>query len=90
MAIALNKVQDFATIPGQSQPQLVTEHHYLRLKGEGADYPLYIQHGQVLAEAGEALDVDEIPEWFWTELEKCSPEALAAVGWQAPEPPKRR
>ena len=81
MAANLTQVYEFAVVPGSPMRQLVREHHYLRLKGETAESPLYVQAGQIHSENGPALSPDEIPSWVWTELEKCSPEALAAVGW---------
>jgi hypothetical protein len=86
MALALGKVHVFATIEGIPQPQIVEEHHYIRLRGDGAEYPLYIQGGRVFAENGPEVAADELPEWFDVELAKCSPQALAAVGWGTGEP----
>lgn len=94
MPLDLRHVHKFATVVGQSQPQLVDEHHYVRLKGEGADYPLYIQNGQVWAELGPAIPEDEWPDWLHAEIRKCSPMALAVAGWTGPmnyqEPTKAR
>jgi hypothetical protein len=87
MPLNLNHVHQFAAVLGQSQPQIVAEHHYVRLKGEGAEFPLYIQGGQVYAESGEALEADDLPDWFWAELRKCKPESLAVAGWHAPIEP---
>jgi hypothetical protein len=84
MPLNMRRVHEFATVAGQAQPQVVAEHHYIRLKGEGAEYPLYVQAGLVYAETGEALEADDLPDWFWAEIRKCSPASLAAVGWHAP------
>jgi hypothetical protein len=56
----------------------------LRLSGEGE--ALYIQHGQVVCETGEALTEDEWPEWFLPALMLCTREALQAVQWGGPYP----
>jgi hypothetical protein len=78
------QVQEFAMTPSSPLRQLVREHHYLRVTGEGES--LYIQHGQVVSETGPALDEDEWPEWFLPAVLLCSREALEAVEWPGPYP----
>ena len=78
------RAHEFAISPGLARPQLVATHFYMRVQGEGAEAPLFIQEGRVYAGAGEAYEVDDLPDWFWTEVQKCSAAALLAVGWQGP------
>jgi hypothetical protein len=66
------------------KPVLIAEHHYIRLfnKALGAEFPMFVQHGQVLGEAGEAWALEDVPMWFWRELanpKSCSLQALASV-----------
>lgn len=81
MPFSLNQVHVFAAVEGQAQPKLVAEHHYIRLKGSGAEYPLYIQEGQVYGEGGDLFAPEDLPKWFWREVKKCSLESLVQVGW---------
>lgn len=93
MPLNLNKVTEFAAVQGTAQIQLVAEHHFIRLKGAEAESALYIQGGRVYGEGGPEIDAGELPEWFDVELSKCSPQALAAVGWGPigePGNPRRR
>jgi hypothetical protein len=81
MAFDLAKVQEVAIRPGSSQPEVVRENHYIRLNGEGSDAPLFIQGGQVWGAGGDHVPMDELPPWFFEEVAKCTPQALAVVGW---------
>jgi hypothetical protein len=84
-------VHEFAQIRGNPQPMVVKETHYMRLKGEGAEFPLYLQNGQVWSENEGPIPLQDWPAWLMAEIERCSSAALAAVGWARPqgvEPPK--
>jgi hypothetical protein len=84
-------VHEFAQIRGNPQPMVVKETHYMRLKGEGAEFPLYLQNGQVWSENEGPIPLQDWPEWLLPEIERCSSAALAAVGWARPQgvaPPK--
>lgn len=70
-------------IPGTlEQSRVVRTHHYVRIAAEG-NPPLYIQNGTVFAEGGGL--VDEIPDWFWPEVNKLTPAALHIVGYEVPQ-----
>jgi hypothetical protein len=84
-------VHEFAQIRGNPQPMVVKETHYMRLKGEGAEFPLYLQNGQVWSDNEGPIPLQDWPDWLMAEIERCSSAALAAVGWARPqgvEPPK--
>jgi hypothetical protein len=84
----LNRVTEYAPVPGSSELKLVAERHYIRLRGSADDPPLYIQQGCVFGEGGDPIAVADLPAWFWEELAKCAPASLLAAGWQQPlEPP---
>src|SRR5262245_57129298 len=83
MPFTLAKVMEFSTRPGTLEPQVTGTHHYVRLRGgDGHEAPLYIQDGRVYGEGGDEVAASELPEWFEVEVAKCSPAALAAVGWK--------
>jgi hypothetical protein len=87
VAVNLKRVHVFGQVRlrnGQEELRLVESHPYLRLLGDSAPYPLYIQDGEVWDEQGER--VPEPPEWFWGELALVTPEALAEAGWTRPVP----
>jgi hypothetical protein len=87
MPLTLTKVHEWQRVPNTTEVRLVSERNYIRLMDKDAGYPLFIQSGQVFSEDGEA--VGDLPEWFWVELRKCNPVALAAVGYVGPmEPPE--
>jgi len=60
-------------------------HPILRLRGDHAAFPVFLQDGHIYAEGGGVLH--EPPEWFEAELAKCRPEALAACGFPIPSLP---
>jgi hypothetical protein len=78
-------VHEFAQIRGNPQPMVVKETHYMRLKGEGAEFPLYLQNGQVWSDNDGPIALEDWPDWLLAEIERCSPAALAAVGWTRPQ-----
>lgn len=58
---------------------LVRQQPYARLNcGEGP--PVFVQHGQPYAEGGEHLTEGKLPDWYWDELAKMTPEARREVG----------
>lgn len=67
----------------KEQWQLTKVQPCLRLRGEGAVSPLFVQEGVIYAEGGEVIA--EPPDWFWEEARKCTPQARAEVGLVLPE-----
>ena len=69
-------------VPGTlEQSRVVRTAHYVRIAAEG-NPPLYIQGGAVYSEGGGL--VDEIPDWFWPEVNRLTPAALATVQYEVP------
>lgn len=69
-------------VPGSSnESRIVRTHHYIRVAANGSP-PLYVQGGQIFSEGGPL--VDEVPDWFWVEICKCSDAALRAAGFEIP------
>lgn len=83
MAFNAKRLQVFAKVPmgygAGDEMRLIEQHPALRLHGEGAEYPVFVQDGEVWAESGERMS--PLPPWFWDEVRKCAPRALEAVGW---------
>ena len=79
--LELNKVH-ISTKPGLTEPsRIISTNPYMCLsKG---DVSIFIQNGSLYYNNGSA--VDKTPEWFAEELSKCSPEALAEVGYKLPK-----
>src|SRR5262245_46802774 len=84
MAFTLNTVTEFGTEPGSLVPRLIRTNFYLRLRGEDAEAPLFLQGGGVYGESGAEIPEDERPAWLAVEMAKCTPEALRAVGFEPP------
>jgi hypothetical protein len=85
MAFSLT-VHEYTRIPGTLEVKLVRTRPYIRLahRTEGAAPEcLYVQEGHVWDEGG--AEITSPPDWFGTELAKCSPAALAEVGWKPRE-----
>jgi hypothetical protein len=51
------------------------------LKAEN-EPPIFIQGGQLFSEGGPL--VDDVPEWFWVEARKLTPEAKKVCGLEIP------
>ena len=55
----------------------------------GSYPPVWLQHGRFWAAGGDGIDPAGLPDWFWGEVRKVTPEALKLHGFDAcPEPPK--
>lgn len=81
--LELNKVHTL-TKPGLNEPsRLVSVNPYICLSGENAESPVFIQGGKVYYAGGD--EVKKLPVWFAEEVAKCSPEALAEVGFKVKE-----
>ncbi len=78
----LHMVQHYEPMPGSgAQVRLTAVKEYIRIStGHGT---LYAKGGQIMGEGGDS--VDPIPEWFWIEARKVTPERRAAVGLVLPE-----
>lgn len=78
------QVHRYARMPGTNETRLVSSNPYLRLNaGPLESPPLFVQQGRVYSEGGELIK--DLPEWFWEEARKCSPEARREVGLVLPE-----
>jgi len=83
MPLTLTKVHVSEKIPGgEGQSRVVRTNHYIRVCAEGST-PLYIQNGAVYSEGGAYCD--NIPDWFWIEVNKLTAHALDSVNYQIPE-----
>lgn len=71
---------------GEQEQRLVEYHPALRLRGEGATFPVWIQDGMVWGEGGSALKEADYPAWLAEELAHCAPAALEAVGYVRRKP----
>jgi hypothetical protein len=83
--LQLSRVHVTEKIQGtHNETRVVRTNHYIRL-ADGNHPPLYIQGGQVFSEGGPLVAEEELPDWFWLAAQKCSPDALAAVGFRVPD-----
>lgn len=80
MPLDLRQVQKYERIKGTMQVALTGVNPYVRLKSGRDVPPLFIQGGKVYSEGGPEIPLDELPEWFWTELDKMTPRAKAECG----------
>ena len=87
--LALDKVHVYARhedpVTGEVAQRLVEHNPFLRLSNGVADAPIYIQHGQTYGEGGDVIPESALPDWFYEQLERCTDQALIAVGWKHPE-----
>ena len=73
----------FEKDPTTNRPRLSEFHPYLSIETEHGE--LFIQDGQVYPMTGPA--VSDPPQWFWDEVKKCTPQALAEVKFKLPATP---
>lgn len=86
MAFSLTNIHEYYTDRESGERRLRHANFVLRLYGQGAHYPIFIQHGECYTEAGDV--VEEPPAWFWAEVGKQSPDALRAVEFTRKPPVK--
>ena len=81
MLLNLRKAHVYEKVGKRQELQLVSENHIVRLRSDEGG-PLFVQNGQVYSEGG-AIE-SPIPDWFWREYAKCSPELRKQVGLALP------
>jgi hypothetical protein len=53
---------------------------YTRIRGEGADGPLFIQGGYFYTEGGQHIKAADLPDWVEDEVAKLTPAAKRECG----------
>jgi len=70
----------FEKDPTTNRPRLAELTPYISIETEHGE--LFIQNGQVFPMTGPPIN--DPPQWFWDEVKKCTPEALADVKFKMP------
>jgi len=70
----------FEKDPTTNRPRLAELTPYISIETEHGE--LFIQNGQVFPMTGPPIS--DPPQWFWDEVKKCTPEALADVKFKLP------
>jgi len=70
----------FEKDPTTNRPRLAEFTPYISIETEHGE--LFIQNGQVFPMTGPPIN--DPPQWFWDEVKKCTPEALADVKFKMP------
>ena len=74
------RVHEMKRVPGTNQAVIVNTNPYVRIKHKG-NPALYIQKGNVYSAGGPKIRLDDIPDWFWTEVELMNGKALQEVNF---------
>lgn len=74
----LGKVHEQRVDPNSGETVVTGENHYIRIKSAGRP-AIFLRKGHAMDENGVLLK--EVPDWLWTEINKCSEGALRNVGW---------
>ena len=70
----------FEKDPTTNRPRLAEFTPYMSIETEHGE--LFIQNGQIFPMTGPPIT--DAPQWFWDEVKKCTPEALAEVKFRVP------
>lgn len=78
--LELNRVHVIEKIPGTQMFRLSGIQPAMQLRQDND--VVWIQRGQLFDGGGEPISADRIPAWFEDQVKRCSPQALAEVGYK--------
>ena len=82
----LNNIHDLAVVEGRTVINKVTPALSLSSGPQAAQ--IFIQKGKTYGAGGEPIDLKDVDDWFWDEVEKCTPKLLQSVGFTEKRPRK--
>lgn len=65
---------------GDGEGKIARYTPYVRIRGEGADGPLFIQGGYFYTEGGQHIKQADLPDWVDDEVAKMTPAAKRECG----------